>query len=78
AEGGAPLKLGDGSAPEVSPKGDRVAWLKSGAVWSSPLAGGGARLWFKTRGRISSLKFAPDGERVAFVSSRSEHSLIGM
>ncbi|MDX2154479.1 MAG: prolyl oligopeptidase family serine peptidase [Bryobacteraceae bacterium] len=78
AQGGQPVKLGEGSAPEVSPKGDRVAWLKGGAVWSSAPGGGGAKQWFKTRGRVSYLRFSPDGGRVAFVSSRGDHSFVGL
>src|SRR5512143_405925 len=37
--GGEPRRIDDGSAPAVSPKGDRVAYLKKGQIWSAPLAG---------------------------------------
>ncbi|HXA51831.1 MAG TPA: hypothetical protein VNV86_16050, partial [Candidatus Acidoferrum sp.] len=38
-DGAAPRKLGAGNSPAVSPKGDRVAWVRNGAIWWSGLDG---------------------------------------
>jgi dipeptidyl aminopeptidase/acylaminoacyl peptidase len=79
AGGGPPRKLGEGSAPAVSPKGLRVAWVKAGQVWWAP-ADGSAKdaLLFKMRGSASALAWSPDGASLAFVSDRGDHSFIGV
>ena len=40
APGEAPRKIGAGHSPVVSPKGDRLAYLSGGQIWTAPLAGG--------------------------------------
>ncbi|HLV81064.1 MAG TPA: hypothetical protein VKT32_12320, partial [Chthonomonadaceae bacterium] len=77
--GGAPRLLAEGDAPEVSPAGDRVAFIREHQVWSLPLGGTGAaeRLFF-ARGKCSGLQWSPDGGALAFVSDREDHSFIGV
>ncbi|MEO8661156.1 MAG: prolyl oligopeptidase family serine peptidase [Bryobacteraceae bacterium] len=79
AGGGQPRRLGEGSAPAVSPKGLRVAWVKAGQVWWAPADGSAkeAQL-FKMRGTASGLAWSPDGASLAFVSDRGDHSFIGV
>jgi Tol biopolymer transport system component len=77
--GGAPKIIAEGDRPEVSPTGDRVAFLKDGQVWSVPLDGAEpARRLFFTRGRCSDLRWSPDGRTLAFVNDRDDHSFIGL
>lgn len=77
--GGEPKLLGDGDEPVVSPKGDRVAFQKDGAIWVATLDGAGpARRMFAARGDNGSALWSPDGRRLAFVSSRGSHSLVGV
>ncbi len=78
--GGQPRKLGEGSAPAVSPAGDRVAWVRRGEVWGVALGDASAKAapLFKARGTVSTLRWSPDGRRLAFVSSRGDHSFIGL
>lgn len=78
--GGEPRKLGEGSAPSVSPRGDRVAWIRRGEVWAVALGDSTAKAapLFKARGSASTLRWSPDGTRLAFVSSRGDHSFIGL
>ena len=77
--GGEPVRIGEGSSPAVSPRGDGVAFLRGGAVFWAPLDGSEepAQL-FKARGGAGSLRWSPDGAKLAFVSGRGTHSFIGV
>ncbi len=77
--GGEPRRLDEGFSPAVSPKGDRVAYVKKGQIWSAPLAGEPkpAQL-IKARGECGSLRWSPDGSGLAFVTTREDHSFIGV
>lgn len=77
--GGAPKKLGNGSGVVVSPKGQRVAWVQRGQIWSTDLATNDApaRL-VNARGNAGGLAFSPDGSMLAFTSNRGTHSYIGL
>jgi len=78
-EGGDPRLLGQGSGPAVSPTGDLVAFVQRGDVWSAPLAEGGkAAKLFEARGNQGSLRWSPDGSRLAFTSNRGDHTFIGV
>jgi hypothetical protein len=77
--GGAALKLGAGHAPVASPGGDRVVYLHHGEVFTvEPRRGSKARQLFKIRGTADSLRFSPDGRKLAFVSTRADHSFVGV
>ena len=77
--GGDPRQLTEGTAPAVSPGGDRVTFLKSGQVWSVALSGeADAEQMFTVRGVAGSLRWSPVGDRLAFVSTRGDHSFVGI
>ncbi|MEZ5402242.1 MAG: prolyl oligopeptidase family serine peptidase [Bryobacteraceae bacterium] len=76
--GGEPKKLGEGASPAVSAKG-LVAFLQKGQVWTVPADGSSAAVQLmKSRGRARTLRWSPDGGKLAFVSSRGAHSFIGI
>jgi dipeptidyl aminopeptidase/acylaminoacyl peptidase len=77
--GGEPRRLGEGRAPAVSPKGDRVAFLNKGQIWWVALAGSEKPAQaVHARGDAHSLRWSPDGAHLAFVSNRGNHSYIGV
>jgi dipeptidyl aminopeptidase/acylaminoacyl peptidase len=82
AAGGAPRRLTEGAGPAVSPKGDRVAFLRRGQVgWVSLADSGSApppEQPIHARGRAGTLRWSPDGARLAFVSRRDDHAFIGV
>ncbi len=78
--GGTPRRLADGAAPAVSPKGDRVAFVKGGQVWWVALDDSAAKPEqpIRARGRAATLRWSPDGARLAFSSRRGDHAFIGV
>src|SRR5262245_25049437 len=78
-EGGEPKLLGDGDEPAVSPLSDRVAFVKERQIWIAPIDGSAAaKVAASPRGENGGLEWSPDGSRLAFVSDRGDHSLIGV
>ncbi|MFQ6069686.1 MAG: S9 family peptidase [Candidatus Aminicenantales bacterium] len=78
-EGGKPWRIGMGSSPVCSPVGNEIVYVLRGSIYHAALDGKSkpSRL-FKARGRNSSPSWSPDGSRLAFVSSREDHSIIGV
>lgn len=72
--------LADGTQPVITPKGDRVAFIKGGQamVVSTIEARPVARSLFFARGSTGGLTWSPDGSKLAFVSERGAHSLLGI
>ncbi|HLN02895.1 MAG TPA: prolyl oligopeptidase family serine peptidase [Bryobacteraceae bacterium] len=79
SEGGAARRLVEGHSPAVSPKGDRVAFIQKDQIWMAALEGGEKPTQaVHARGKAESLRWSPDGTKLAFVSSRGDHSFIGV
>jgi dipeptidyl aminopeptidase/acylaminoacyl peptidase len=77
--GGEPKLLAEGDQPVVSPRGDRVAFVKDRSVWVAAVDGSApARRLFSARGENGGLEWSPDGSRLAFVSGRGDHSFVGV
>src|SRR6185369_8372239 len=77
--GGEPKMLSEGDDPVISPKSERVVFVKERGIWSAPLDGSTpAKRFFYARGESGSAEWSPDGSRLAFVSNRGDHSFIGV
>jgi dipeptidyl aminopeptidase/acylaminoacyl peptidase len=74
----APRKLATGNSPAVSSTG-QVVYLSRGQVWTTTLAGTARpEQLFTIRGNAGSLRWSPDGTKLAFVSGRGTHSFVGI
>lgn len=77
--GGEVKVLAEGDEPFISPQSDVVAFVKGAQVHTVPIDGAQpASSLFTTRGSVGSLEWSPDGSSLVFVSSRGDHSLIGI
>ena len=78
-DGGAPRKLTEGNSPAISPQGERVAFLRKHQVWIAKIDGSDkAEQLIHARGDEESLRWSPDGSKLAFESHRDEHDLIAV
>jgi dipeptidyl aminopeptidase/acylaminoacyl peptidase len=78
-DGSAPRRIGEGHSPAVSPKGNRVAFIRRGQLWLALLDGKTAPTQaFKARGTCGRAVWSPDGARIAFESDRGDHAFIGV
>jgi dipeptidyl aminopeptidase/acylaminoacyl peptidase len=77
--GGQPVQIGTGGGAALAPRGDGLAFLRRGQVFWAPLDGSREPSpLFQARGGMGSLRWSPDGSRLAFVSSRGDHSFVGV
>ena len=75
----APKKVAEGTAGQISPRGNVVAYLKDGQVWTATLDGSqAAAQLIHMKGKAESLRWSPDGARLAFVSTRTDHNFIAV
>lgn len=78
-DSGEAVRIGLGSAPALAPRGDTLVFLRRGQIYSTTLGETkDAKLLLQLRGGASSLRWSPDGTKLAFVSNRGDHSFIGV
>src|SRR5437588_12556402 len=80
ATGGAPRRVGEGHSPAVSPKADHVAFIRHGQGWGAAPGdtAGPAGQPIHARGSPRSLRWSPDGAKLAFVSDRGDHAFVAV
>ncbi len=78
-DGGTPKLIVDGDEPVISPRGDRIAFIRDHQVWVVPVDGSAeAKRLFFAKGESRSPVWSPSGDRLAFVSDREDHRFIGI
>ena len=84
-DGGRPWKVAVGSGPALAPDGLSALMPKDGLLYRIPLTPRqdsglvpAPELLFRAAGRNGSPRWSPNGARIAFVSDRQDHSLIGV
>jgi dipeptidyl aminopeptidase/acylaminoacyl peptidase len=75
--GGEPRKIDDGHSPKISSQG-AIAYIRDGEIYLASVSGTGKPSQIVMRGQNHSVEWSPDGSRLAFVSSRGDHSFIAI
>ena len=77
--GGTPRKLAQGSQPAISPKDDRIVFLRKDEVWSVGLEDGAKPTQLiHAKGEADQLLWSPDASKLAFVTTRTDHAFVAV
>lgn len=78
-DGKPPRQLAEGHSAAVSPKGNALAYISKRDIWSVKTDGNEKpAALVQTRGRTDSIRWSPDGSKLAFVNGRGDHSFTGV
>jgi dipeptidyl aminopeptidase/acylaminoacyl peptidase len=77
----APHKIAAGHSAAISPKGDRIAFVRNNQIWLEDLSDSDkAVLLYQARSGVTSSQqeWSPDGSKIAIVSDRGDHSFVAV
>ncbi len=78
-DGGTPKRIAEGDEPVISPRSDVIAFTKDRAIWLAPIDGSSAaKRAFASNFMAMDPRWSPDGSRLAFVSARGDHAMLGV
>src|SRR5713226_5714456 len=75
--GGEPKKVDVGDSPKTSAKGV-IAYVRDGQLYLAPVDAIDKPYHLVVRGQNHSEEWSPDGSQLVFVSTRSDHSFVGI
>ncbi len=77
--GGESKYVAEGDNFVIAPDNKTIAFIKESQVWIASLDSlNSSKNLFKTRGKVGSLAWSPDGSSLLFVADRGDHSIIGI
>ncbi len=72
-------KIGEGDNAVSSPDNKIIAFVLKGQIWAMYLdSSKPAEKLIQTRGTLSDIRWSPDGNKLAFISNRNDHSFLGI
>jgi len=83
SEGDSLRSIGPGVYPKCSPDNRQVAFINEGQIYLAPASGSPAdtsraKKLFQCRGSQHSIRWSPDGTKLAFISGRGNHAFLGV
>ena len=77
--GGTPRKIAEGNEPAISPKGDRIVFLRKNEIWSVGVdEGAKPEQLIHAKGQAGELRWSADGSKLAFVTNRADHAFVAV